>query len=79
MKFLLWLSRLRIQLVSRKMQVASCTTGHGFSLDPVVLWLWYRPAAAAQNKPLAWEFLHAAGAALKKKKKKGKPYFADLG
>ena len=34
--------------------------------DPVLPWLWRRPAAAALIQPLAWEL----GAALKKKKKK---------
>ena len=39
--------------------------------DPVLLWLWCRPAAAALIPSLAWEFLHAAaGSALKSKKKK---------
>ena len=41
-------------------------------------WLWYRSVAAAPIQPLAWEFPHASGAALKKqksqkkKKKKGR-------
>ena len=38
--------------------------------DPVSLWLWYRPAAAAPVQPLAWELPYTVGAALKKKKKK---------
>ena len=37
--------------------------------DPVLLWLWCRPASTALIRPLAWELPHAAGAALKKKKK----------
>jgi len=42
-------------------------------LDLVLLWLWCRPAAAALIGPLAWELPHAAGVALKgKKKEKGK-------
>ena len=36
--------------------------------DPVLLWLWWRLAAAAPVAPLAWELPYAAGAALKKKK-----------
>ena len=43
--------------------------GHGCGLDPVWLWLWCRPAAAAPFQPLAWELPYAADAALKKKKK----------
>ena len=36
--------------------------------DPVVLWLWCRPAAAAPILPLAWELPYASGAALKSQK-----------
>ena len=38
--------------------------------DPVLLWLWGRPAAAAPTGPLAWETLYAVGGTLKKTKKK---------
>ena len=34
--------------------------------DPVLLWLWCRPAAAALIRPLGWELPYALGAALKK-------------
>ena len=37
--------------------------------DPVLLWLWYRPAAVAPIRPLAWELPNATSAALKSKKK----------
>ena len=40
--------------------------------DPVLLWLWYRPAAAPEIQLLAWELPHAANAALKRQKKKKK-------
>ena len=51
----------------------SCGVGHRRGSDPVSLWLWCRPAAAAVTQPLAWEHSYVAGAALKKKKKrKGK-------
>ena len=36
--------------------------------DSALLWLWCRPAAAAPNGPLAWEFPYAEGMALKSKK-----------
>ena len=36
---------------------------------PSLLWLWYRPAAAALIWPLAWELPYALGAALKATKK----------
>ena len=36
--------------------------------DLVLLWLWYRPAAAALIPPLAWELPYAVGVALEKKK-----------
>ena len=42
--------------------------------DPVLLWLWCRPAATALIRPLAWELPHAAGAALKNKGKKKKDF-----
>ena len=52
----------------------SCGTGRRQGLDPVLLWLWHRPAAVALIQPLAWELPYAAGTALKsqngKKKKK---------
>ena len=36
--------------------------------DPVLLWLWHRPAPAAPVQPLAWEFPYTTGTALKIKK-----------
>ena len=41
-------------------------------LDPALLWLWCRPAAIAQIRPLAWEPPYATGAAVKRQRKKGK-------
>ena len=38
-------------------------------VDPALLWLWCRPAAVAQIRPLAWELPYVAGGALKSKKK----------
>ena len=37
-----------------------------------MLWLWYRLAAAAPIRPLAWDLTYAMGTALKKTKKKKK-------
>ena len=37
--------------------------------DPVLLWLWCRPAATAPIRPLAWEPPYAMGAALEKVKR----------
>jgi len=48
----------------------SCDIGHRRSLDPVLLWLWGRPAATAPIRPLAWEPPYAEGVALEKTKKK---------
>ena len=53
----------------------SCDVGRRCGLDPVLLWLWHRPAATALIRPLAWEPPYATGAGLentKKKKKKKK-------
>ena len=38
--------------------------------NPVLLWLWCRPAAVALIQSLAWEIPYATDVALKKKKKK---------
>ena len=38
--------------------------------DPALLWLWYRPAAAAPIQPLAQELRYAVSAALKKEKER---------
>ena len=46
----------------------SSGVGHRGSLDPVLLWLWRRPAATALIGPLAWEPPYATGAALKRQK-----------
>ena len=45
----------------------SCGVGCRRGSDPVLLWLWRRPAAKALIRPLAWEPPYTAGAALKKK------------
>ena len=37
--------------------------GRRCGLDPVLLWLWCRPAATAAIRPLAWETPCAAGRA----------------
>ena len=46
----------------------SCGVGHRASLDPMLLWLWHRTAAAAVIWALAWAPPCASGAALKRKK-----------
>ena len=50
----------------------SCGVGHRCGSDLMLLWLWYRVAAASPIRPLAWEPPYWAGAAQKKKKKKKK-------
>ena len=55
----------------------SCGVGHRHGLDPPLLWLWCRLAAAAQIQPLAWEPPYAASAALKTAKKKKKRWHMD--
>ena len=49
--------------------VMSYGIDYRLSSDPVLLWLWCRPAAAAPIGPTAWEPPYSAGAALKKKDK----------
>ena len=41
----------------------SCGVGCRRGSDLALLWLWRRPAAAAQIQPLAWELPYAMGAA----------------
>ena len=48
----------------------SCGAGRRCGLDPALLGLWCRPAAATLIQPLAWEPPYAMGAALKRQKKK---------
>ena len=51
----------------------SCGVGCRHGSDPPLLWLWCRLVATAPIQPLAWEPLHAAGAAqeiAKRQKKK---------
>ena len=52
--------------------MVSCGVGCRSSSDLVLMWLWHRPAATAQIRPLTWELPYAAavGMALKKDKKK---------
>ena len=35
--------------------------------NPMLLWLWCRPAAIASVQPLAWEFPYAASTIVKRK------------
>ena len=48
----------------------SCDRGRRGGSDLALLWLWCRWAAAAQTRPLAWELPYAAGATVKRKRKK---------
>ena len=48
----------------------SCGLGRRRDSDLALLWLWYRQAATAPTRPLAWEPLYAIGAAIKRQKKK---------
>ena len=46
----------------------NCNEVSRLGLDLVLLWLWYRPAAVALIRSLAWELPYATGAVLKSKK-----------
>jgi len=61
------LSRLRIQLCHKRY-----STGRRYTSDLLWLWLWWRPAAAAPIRLLAWEPPYAAGVAVKKEGEKKK-------
>ena len=47
----------------------SCGVGRRHGSDPMLLWLWRRPAATAPIRPLAWEHPYAMGLALEKVKR----------
>ena len=47
-----------------------CGVGRRCGLDPELLWLWYKLAATAPIRPLAWELPCVEGVALKRQKKK---------
>ena len=46
--------------------------GHRCGLDPMLLCLWYRLAAIAPIRALAWDPPYAVGTTIKSKKKKKK-------
>ena len=50
--------------------VVSCGIGRRRSSDPTLLWLWFRPAATARIRPLAWEPPDTAHGALKRQEEK---------
>ena len=47
-----------------------CGVGRRLDLDPTLLWLWCRLAAAAPIRPLVRELPYTAGVALKQTNKK---------
>ena len=46
--------------------------------DPALLWLCRRLGDVTPNRPLAWEFPYATGAALKSQKNKNKKKFLNM-
>ena len=48
----------------------SCGVGGRHGSDPVLLWLWGRPAAVVLTRPLSWEPPYATCSPKKSKKKK---------
>ena len=50
----------------------SCGVGRRCGSDPVLLWLWCRPATTAPIRPLAWQLPYATGMALEKTKRQEK-------
>ena len=59
-----------IQWVRESNIAMRCGIGGRWGLDPELLWLRCRPAAAAPIWPLTWKLPHALGAALKKQKER---------
>ena len=69
----IWLVSMRTQVRSlaslsglRIWCCESCGVGCRRGSDPVLLWLWRRPAAISPIGPLAWELPYAGGVALKR-------------
>ena len=59
----------KTQKTKRSSIAVSCGVGCRYGLDPVLLWLWCRLAAAALIQPLDWELPYAVRVTLKSKKK----------
>ena len=57
----------------------ACGVDHRHDSDPVLLWLWCRPAAVAQIRPLAWEPPYATSVGPKKQKREKKEVRNSLG
>ena len=52
----------------------SSDIGHRLGSDPALLWLWYRPVAAAPVRPLAWELPYATDAPPRPRKERGETH-----
>ena len=65
----MWAQSLALLGGLRIRHCCGCGIGHRCGLDPVLLCLWHRLAAAALIQPLAWLPPCATGTALKRKKK----------
>ena len=52
----------------------NCGVGHKRGSDPVLLWLWCRPAAVAPIRLLAWGLTYAADVLKSKERNKQKRY-----
>ena len=68
----MWVQSLALLSGLRFRGAVSSGVVHRGGWDPVLLWLWCRPAAAAPVGPQAWELPYATPAALRKKKKEKK-------
>ena len=65
----MWHSGLRVQhSVSEDEDGGSIPDLAQWVKDLVLLWLWYRPAAAAPIQALAWELPYATNSAVNKEK-----------
>ena len=64
------LSGLRIWRCRELWRRSQTRLGSGVAVALALLWLWHRPVATAQIRPLAWEPPYTMGVALKEKKER---------
>ena len=68
----MWVSSSALLIGLRVQHCHELDVGYRCGLELALLWLWWRPEAAAPIQPLVQEFPYAMGVALKSKNRKQK-------